>query len=701
MNRNIAIILLIIILEFCCPVFSFAQDRASGNEAAMTGASDVKTAFEDASANQESDAKNAAANDIQPASNDEDKNSQDNEEVNIVVDDKEKNTLPPELKSSLSSDKADNSATGSASKAVISSPLPSAKAESPADSSEDKVRKLVSNDSDSGYPVSFFNRKITSLRRDITEWPAEFRAKNASANIEKAFRSAKRGSIKAVKIKYGYDIRLGDISLFRILEGDADPSEEISLENYAKAATKNLIEAAREYHKQKSGWVIVNSIIAVIVFLLLSYGFLFLIKIIRKYCDRHCEKWLKRLLEKFASIDFARKHAKNFALSLNRTASFLLYLCFILFFYTGVTLILSYIPYTKPWVTGLLQSIIAIVSAFSSGFIRMLPGIIIFILVLFTTKIAVNLVNIFFDGVANNDISFPGIDKDTIVPTKRISSAFIWLVGIGLAYPFIPGSESDAFKGLSVILGLMVSLGSSNIINQAISGMIIIYSKTLKPGDFVKIKDNEGYVISTGAFNVKLKTPLNEEIIVPNSVFLDSSTVNYSRLKNNSNGVAFTVAVGLDYNVPWRQVNAMLLESARRTTSLKKDVKPYVWQTEMADYYMEYKLVVWIDHPEMKSKIRSELYANIQDVFNEYGVQIMTPRYLTIYKDKIWSPKEEWYMEPADPNENIMETFGFGVNKTGDLGEPHGNPDNEKGEDVRTDVSPDASNVQEKVRKIK
>lgn len=692
MNRNIAIILLIIIVGFCCPAFSFAQDRASSNEAAMTGASDVKTAFEDGSANQESDAKNAAGNDIQPASNDDDKNGQDNEEVNIVVDDKEKNTLPPELKSSLSSDKTGNSS--------VSSPLPYGRSESHAKSSEDKVRQLVSNDSDSGYPVSFFNRKITSLRRDITEWPAEFRAKHASANIEKAFRSAKRGSIKAVKIKYGYDIRLGDISLFRILEGDADPSEEISLENYAKAATKNLIGAAREYHKQRSGWVIINSIISVIVFILFSYGFLLLIKIIRGYCDRHCEKWLKRLLEKFASIDFARRHAKNFALSLNKTASFLLYVCFILFFYTGVTLILSYIPYTKPWVTGLLQSIIAIVLAFFSGFIRMLPGIIIFVLVLFTTKIAVNLVNIFFDGVANNDISFPGIDKDTIVPTKRISAAFIWLVGIGLAYPFIPGSESDAFKGLSVILGLMVSLGSSNIINQAISGMIIIYSKTLKPGDFVKIKDNEGYVISTGAFNVKLKTVLNEEIIVPNSVFLDSSIVNYSRLKNDNNGVAFTVAVGLDYNVPWRQVNAMLLESARRTTSLKKDAKPYVWQTEMADYYMEYKLVVWIDHPEIKSKIQSELYANIQDVFNEYGVQIMTPRYLTIYKDKIWSPKEEWYMEPADPNENIMETFGFGGNRTGDLGEHQGNPDEKDGA-VRTDDAPDASKVNEKVKKIK
>lgn len=579
-----------------------------------------------------------------------------------VGDIKEELTVePPELKSEIQAakraerQKAESSANRLSETEPVSPAASDLSAKKPAGSA-DSPSSLENGYG--GYDVEFFNRRITTLRRDTVHFTAEARAKIASVRIRKVINSGEVGPIRPVKIKYGYEIRVGKKALFRILEGDSPPLSGQTLDQYAATAANSLREARRSYDEQRNWKSIVVSVLLLILAVVVTWLLLKLIAWLKKLLDRHVEGWIRGFLKKFSSSDFAKKYSKVFALYINRTVLVLMYLALAMFVYTELTFVLSLFPYTRPWATGLLQNISAILVGFYNGFIKMLPSLIIFVMILFSTKIIVSLTGIFFDGVKNGDIYFPWIDKDTIVPTRRITHLFLWMVGLGLAYPFIPGSESDAFKGISVILGLMVSIGSSNIINQAISGLIIIYTKTLKIGDFVKVKEHEGYVTATGVFNLKIRTTQNEEVVIPNSVILDSAAINFSKFKDKK-GVALKTVVGLDYDVPWRQVNAMLLEAAKRTTSLKKESGAYVWQTDMADYYMEYTLVTWIDRPGYDKKIKSELYANIQDVFNEYGVQIMTPRYLTIYKNKIWSPKEDWYREPASREEEPRKTFGL------------------------------------------
>ena len=504
------------------------------------------------------------------------------------------------------------------------------------------------------YDVVVFGVKITSFRRDTKETTAEIRAEEASYKLEQLIKNGDIKKIAIRAIKYGYSININDNPTFSILLGD-DGSEigkdKTKLKEYAKEAIQNIGIAITQEKKKKDLEEFKSSILTIFLALLITILAFFVIKKLKTIADNSMEKWITAILNKISSTEFTKKYARIFTVYLKRTLLVIYYILIFFILYIDITVVLAGIPLTRDWANGLLGEFRKIFNSFYTGFLQMLPGLIIVIMIMFGTKIIVGLANIFFEGIENDQIKFDWIDKDTIIPTKRITAAFLWVVGIALAYPFIPGSGSEAFKGISVLIGVMFSIGSSNIMNQAVSGLIIIYTKGIKVGDFVKVKDYEGIVLHTGVFTVKIRTTSQEEINIPNSVLLDSVTTNYTTLKEEK-GIALEIKLGLDYDVPWRQVNAMVLEAVKRTRSLRQDSKPNVFQSDMADYYMEYTVRTWIDRPELRKSIRSELYQNIQDVFNEYDVQIMTPRYLTLFKSKMVVPPDKWYPEPASHNED-------------------------------------------------
>lgn len=222
----------------------------------------------------------------------------------------------------------------------------------------------------------------------------------------------------------------------------------------------------------------------------------------------------------------------------------------------------------------------------------------------------------------------------------------IWLFALVLAYPYLPGSDSAAFKGLSVFVGLMLSIGSSGVVNQAMSGLILIYSRALKTGDYVRIGDVEGIVLSQGILSTKIKTIKREEITIPNSVILSTDVKNYSRLAG-SEGVIVYTSVTIGYSVPWRQVHALLIMAADRTPGLRKQPPPFVGQVALSDFYVEYQINAYLEQPEKRLPTLAALHANIQDTFNEYGVQILSPHYEADPPAPVWVPKEKWYESPA------------------------------------------------------
>jgi small-conductance mechanosensitive channel len=227
-----------------------------------------------------------------------------------------------------------------------------------------------------------------------------------------------------------------------------------------------------------------------------------------------------------------------------------------------------------------------------------------------------------------------------------LAGILIWITAIIVAFPYIPGSQTPAFRGISVLAGLMISLGSGNLIAQLVGGLTMVYNRTCRPGDFVRIGEIEGSVATVGFFSTRILTGRNEEIVLPNSQISGGTLINYTRL-NETVGVFVPTTVTIGYNTPWRQVHAMLLEAARRTTGLKPQPQPKVMQTQLSDFYVEYELRVVIEKPSERPGIRSQLHAHIQDVFNEYGVQIMSPHYEADPAQPVIVPKAKWHEPPA------------------------------------------------------
>ncbi|HEV2431091.1 MAG TPA: mechanosensitive ion channel domain-containing protein, partial [Burkholderiales bacterium] len=189
---------------------------------------------------------------------------------------------------------------------------------------------------------------------------------------------------------------------------------------------------------------------------------------------------------------------------------------------------------------------------------------------------------------------------------------------------------------------------------HAFSGMILMYTRTFKRGDYVRIGDNEGTVTDLGMFSTRIRTGLGDEITLSNSTVLASTTRNYSHTVRGT-GYVLDAVVTIGYSTPWRQVEAMLLEAARRTDDVATDPTPIVRQTALSDYYVEYRLVAYtpLERPEPRAELLSRLHGHIQDVFNEHGVQIMSPHYVLDPKEPQVVPKDKWFTAPARPPEKM------------------------------------------------
>jgi small-conductance mechanosensitive channel len=326
----------------------------------------------------------------------------------------------------------------------------------------------------------------------------------------------------------------------------------------------------------------------------------------------------------------------------------------LLIVYNWLTFVLRRFAYTRPWGEALRSFLFDRVSSLALQFVHALPDLFTVALILLAIRFAVHLVRTIFQAAEEGRIALPYVFPETAAPTRRLVTASLWLLGIVLAYPYLPGSGSDAFKGVSVFVGLVVSLGSSGIVNQMMSGLTLTYSRAVRVADFVRIGDVEGTVTQLGALSTKVKTVRGEEVTIPNAVVITQVTTNYTRL-GDTEGVYVPTTVSLGYDTPWRQVHALLLRAAERTPGVRAVPKPVVRQTALEDSHVVYTLMVSLDSPQMRLPVLDALHANVQDSFNEYGVQIMTPNYEGDPDGRKVVPREQWYAAPAEPPVNPGE----------------------------------------------
>ncbi len=316
----------------------------------------------------------------------------------------------------------------------------------------------------------------------------------------------------------------------------------------------------------------------------------------------------------------------------------------------GFTLVLGQFSYTRPWAERTTDWGLGLLAQFAAAAAAAVPGLLTAALVFFIAWLVTRANTAFMERVERSDLKLVWLDRDTARPTRRVANAVIWLFSLAMAYPFLPGASSEAFKGVSVLAGLMLSLGASGVVGQIVSGLSLMYSRTLRQGEFVKIGEIEGRVTSVGMFTLKLHTGLSEEVSLPNAVVFSRPVRNYSRLAADGHFVLHT-AVTIGYATPWRQVHAMLQEAARRVTGVATDPAPYVIQTALSDFYVEYRLCAQGARsvPRRRAELINQLHAAIQHVFNENGVQIMSPHYRSDPAQAQVVPPEAWSPELAAP----------------------------------------------------
>lgn len=278
------------------------------------------------------------------------------------------------------------------------------------------------------------------------------------------------------------------------------------------------------------------------------------------------------------------------------------------------------------------------------------PGLLTAVLIFLAARGVLRLVQGVLERVQRGELSIAGLDADTVGPTQRLAALVVWLFALAMAYPYLPGASTEAFKGVTVLAGLMVSLGASGVVGQLMAGLSLMYSRALRVGEYVRIGDVEGTVTALGMFATQLHTGLGEQVSLPNAVVFGQPVRNFSRLAPDGQFVLST-AVTIGYATPWRQVHALLMQAAQRTPGVLQQPAPYVVQTALSDFYVEYRLCAQASRtaPQRRAEAMSQLHANIQDVFNESGVQIMSPHYLADPAQPQVVPAGPWFAPQAGP----------------------------------------------------
>jgi small-conductance mechanosensitive channel len=242
--------------------------------------------------------------------------------------------------------------------------------------------------------------------------------------------------------------------------------------------------------------------------------------------------------------------------------------------------------------------------------------------------------------VAVGSLSIKGFQPDWAAPTYRIIKVVFIIFALILIFPHLPKSDSDIFKGISVFMGVLLSLGSTSIISNIVSGLVITYMNPFKEGDRIKMGEHVGDVVEKTALVTRLKTPKNEIITIPNSNIMTAQTVNYSKSAKEY-GLILHAQVTMGYEAPWRRVHELLVEAGSKTARVLQEPKPFVLQTALDDFYVRYQINVYTAEAGKMLEIYSDLYANVQDVFHREGIELVTPS-ISALRDgsAVFMPKE-------------------------------------------------------------
>lgn len=496
--------------------------------------------------------------------------------------------------------------------------------------------------------VAYFNRPIVEFRGPLLGvGPAE-RARAAEARIDELLQRGGDGKVAVEDVPQGAVVLIDGQMAFVVVNEDAHALPGATARSIAERAATRLERVIAETRESRDarflGRAALRAAIATIVWIaalaLAALLWRWSARRLMRVADEHAEKLAvggAAVVSREGLIHFAR-----------RVVAFVGVLTLVLLTWEWLGYVLGLFPYTRPWSEGLTSFLVSTALGILVAIARALPELFIAIAIFVIAWFVDRLQRGFFDQIASGRVAWGALDRDSAPATRRLVTIAIWLFAAAMAYPYIPGSETEAFKGLSVLIGLMVSVGASGIVAQAAAGLILMYTRTFRPGEYIRVADREGTVVRMGMFTTAVRTGLGEELALPNAFVLGNVVTNYSRAAQGR-GFVVDTTVTIGYDAPWRQVHALLVEAASKTEGVLAEPKPQVFQVALSDFYVEYRLVcqaLALDAVR-RAELMSALHASILDAFNAAGVQIMSPHYMTDPAHAKVVPRERWQGGPT------------------------------------------------------
>lgn len=488
----------------------------------------------------------------------------------------------------------------------------------------DKINNPIDNRF-KGNPVLLAGEQLFVVQAQVGSFSAAERAQAVTQRVE-AIATDVAVPIDTIKVEdqqYATTIEAGNQLLFSITDADAQfvGKTRLQLADEYVAKLRAAIGQYRHEHSTQSLlfgalYTVIATIVLFVLLKLIGKGFA---RILARRTSPEAPALRPLRIQNFELLS-----ASQVATLLTQIVKWIRLAIGLALLGLYFTLILSFFPWTKRLGSAIVANLLATLGSFWEGFLSYLPNLVIVAFIAVVTYYILRFTKLLFVQLGR-DQAFPWFYPEWAEPTHRLMTVLIIALAAVVAFPYLPGAKSPAFQGVSLFLGLLISLGSSSAIANIVAGVILIYTRAFKQGDRIKVGDAIGDVVEKTLLVTQLRTIKNVVITIPNSTVLNSQVINYSALAKSETPLILHTTVTLGYDLPWRKVHETLIGAAHATQHILQNPAPFVLQTSLDDFYVSYELNAYTNQPAIMAKIYSELHQNIQDQCNEVGIEILSP----------------------------------------------------------------------------
>lgn len=485
-----------------------------------------------------------------------------------------------------------------------------------------------------GFPVMLDGKPLFFIRRGVSSFSAEERANTITRRIERIAQNdsipVENLTIEKLPDDNSLYLSVDQEVILTVTEQDAKAYRSTP-EVLAQQALQKIQFAITQYRQDRKPEQLLKNIIYTVIasfaFLIISFA---VIKISGKIFP-----FIRRLIEsltpgiQIGNVEIISSSKISF-FWLRVLRIIRLFVLFLLLF-NYATFVLRLFPWTRVFGDSILGYFYQSLELVLSSIGKYLPNAFIIAIIIFITYYLIRLIKPFFTAIERGNLIIPGFYTDWAKPTYNILLVIIIAIAAIVSFPYLPGFDSPAFRGVSVFLGLLLSLGSTSAIANVIGGIILIYTRAFRIGDHIQIGDVIGDLIEKNFLVIRICTPTNKIITIPNSSLLSSNVINFSISSRELNrNLIIQTTITLGYDLPWRKAHKTLIEAALETEHILKEPAPFVLQTSLDNFYISYQLNAYTNQPNLMVIIYSELHQNIQDKCNEAGIEILSPSYTSL-----------------------------------------------------------------------